>query len=1120
MTTRSQASSPGGKSNNAAATNNDAPATLSVLDLKSQLLSSMKKNGVLGNLKAQLRTQFLSELKSLAKEDGRGGPFDVNRHRGQKQNLRTRVLNTLFLEHLRSMGYKYSLSVFLPESGVNTSPPLSKLEILQVLNIRKGHAFYTKLASTLGEMKAPLLEQKTNGNNTLISAILEGLESSSTVHDSFTQTDDGNTPSERLLKRLDDVEYSYRQQQQLQATGQGSSASVEDRLIQYQRKVDRKAKEEIAAEIDRIKSVEIQQMKMEERAHHRATLEVELRRLQEEHQRQIKAMKDRKDFVEEQMRRREREMEKTSFDHRQQILKEIELNRLKEEDIQRSSELEKRSIELEKTRLDDMEKDFMRERKRFEADRAEWSRRCQSDMNQFKVDIRRQYQTREQDIEKKEQRLKDDRNAFIKEQANGRVVIAEAQGIKDELESARKTAQTASQKANGLALELGQAQEHLRIVANAANGDRDAHRKASELNESLTRQLAKIQQDMVDSRNQMHKQIDEKETLIRALGERLADEQSKNAQLQRKHGEEIRNIRSGQDDGIEKLQDSLRWKDNELISVKSEMNNRINSLQRDLDLLRPRVEEAETNLSIKETEIVELKSLLQKARLALDKVTQNSQEDSNNSRNNQIVLNDPNALLASLRKRRAGRVQEQTTLVPPPSQYLYMNRPPPMMYPPSWQAQPPNGPPQQQQQPPQQQQQQQQSNTGREKDNEMMKLKLEKLDEERKKRELAAEIEKQKMEEKFQKLKEEHEETLLKHEMAVINAKERSADIVEDSVKLLQQEKDKAARYRSEMKEMEEQLRQEKRNRNAVKAKSSPSPRKNNMANSNIQNNSTTFETPNLLKSTSPKVNKYSSKSPSPSSKVITKKKSPSPIKQKSAEDIQKEKDAHKEKMRQVRLEEKRKLEAARAQREKEKQLRLQKEAERKKQDELKAEKERLEQEKLEEERQKQLAEEARLKKEKEDREEALRKQKEMEEKERLKTAEQKAEELKKKKEEEEKQRLKEEGEKKLKDRMDEIRKSREMKKQREEEAAALKKMSAVSSPVQKEDSYGDDSWGSLPLDESGTNNKSGMGDNKKGDSSDAFDLSGMNDEDEIDEDEDMEVYEVGSDSADEEFEF
>ena len=43
---------------------------------------------------------------------------------------------------------------------------------------------------------------------------------------------------------------------------------------------------------------------------------------------------------------------------------------------------------------------------------------------------------------------------------------------------------------------------------------------------------------------------------------------------------------------------------------------------------------------------------------------------------------------------------------------------------------------------------------------------------------------------------------------------------------------------------------------------------------------------------------------------------------------------------------------------------------------------------------------------------------------------------------------------------------------------------------------------------------------NKKSDSSDGFDLSGMNDEDEIPEDDDMEVYEVGSDSPDDEYDF
>ena len=64
-------------------------------------------------------------------------------------------------------------------------------------------------------------------------------------------------------------------------------------------------------------------------------------------------------------------------------------------------------------------------------------RRCESD-RQFKVDIRRQYQSREQDLEKKEQRLKDDRRVR-EEQADGRVVIAEAQAIKDDLKGMRRS---------------------------------------------------------------------------------------------------------------------------------------------------------------------------------------------------------------------------------------------------------------------------------------------------------------------------------------------------------------------------------------------------------------------------------------------------------------------------------------------------------------------------------------------------------------------------------------------------------------------------------------------------------------------------------------------------------
>ena len=156
------------------------------------------------------------------------GGRPVRRQQHRESRLKNKGPDTLFLEHLRSMGYKYSLSVFLPESGVNTAPPLSKLEILQVLNIRKATRYTAR--GTLGELSHHFWTGARNRQNggQLISAILEGLESGSTLHDSFTQTDDGNSPSERLLKRLDDVDYAFRQQQRAQAVGEGTAASVED----------------------------------------------------------------------------------------------------------------------------------------------------------------------------------------------------------------------------------------------------------------------------------------------------------------------------------------------------------------------------------------------------------------------------------------------------------------------------------------------------------------------------------------------------------------------------------------------------------------------------------------------------------------------------------------------------------------------------------------------------------------------------------------------------------------------------------------------------------------------------------------------------------------------------
>ena len=84
------------------------------------------------------------------------------------------------------------------------------------------------------------------------------------------------------------------------------------------------------------------------------------------------------------------------------------------------------------------------------------------------------------------------------------------------------------------------------------------------------------------------------------------------------------------------------------------------------------MEEVETKLSVKESEIVELKNLLHKAHLLWIKL--HNKEDKNAKDSQTTVLNDPNALIASLRKRRADRVKDQAFA--PPSTYMW-SRPPP-----------------------------------------------------------------------------------------------------------------------------------------------------------------------------------------------------------------------------------------------------------------------------------------------------------------------------------------------------------------------------------------------------------------------------------------------------------
>ncbi len=132
------------------------PAQLSVDELKGQLLRAFQMDGSVGQLRAQLRRQFLLKLRQKQAGvtprvawGGGGSPtselpsstlpavtMDILRAKKSAPTLKHRALNAAIADYLRAMGYEFALSVFLPESG-SEEISMSPEEVLDALRLRE-----------------------------------------------------------------------------------------------------------------------------------------------------------------------------------------------------------------------------------------------------------------------------------------------------------------------------------------------------------------------------------------------------------------------------------------------------------------------------------------------------------------------------------------------------------------------------------------------------------------------------------------------------------------------------------------------------------------------------------------------------------------------------------------------------------------------------------------------------------------------------------------------------------------------------------------------------------------------------------------------------------------------
>jgi len=106
---------------------------------------------------------------------------------------------------------------------------------------------------------------------------------------------------------------------------------MEQRLLRFKKDFERRMKEEKASEIRRFKEFELSSMRLEEAEKYRRQKEADREELTKVHTQRLERLKQRERDTMERCKFKMKELEAAAYEHRQQVLRDMELIKQKED---------------------------------------------------------------------------------------------------------------------------------------------------------------------------------------------------------------------------------------------------------------------------------------------------------------------------------------------------------------------------------------------------------------------------------------------------------------------------------------------------------------------------------------------------------------------------------------------------------------------------------------------------------------------------------------------------------------------------------------------------------------------------------------------------------------------
>ncbi|XP_067300800.1 centriole and centriolar satellite protein ofd1 isoform X2 [Pseudorasbora parva] len=440
-------------------------------EMRQKLYQTFKSRGVLDTLKTQLRNQLIQDLQQPVRRAGSAHTHSVL----------VSACNSAIIDHLRSAGYQYTLSVFIPECGMSreqvkehtwrNTTVLSARDLLQLMKISPHMPLYKSLVSDI-----------QTGHMGFLMRLFTELTDQDFLRDrcdSSTQTTSISAHKESLVEKMQLIDEEY---EELRVRGD-RWGSVEAKLAEFRKEIQEQAQVELNTKLQHFMEVEMAKVKREEKESSRREI-VELRRdMERTYEMKSEALMSRERNAIERLHKQQEIEEKEIYAQRQAVLREIESVRSRETELKQRTEAFDKTCKLHEEKFKTVE-DLLRRRELSVKNMEDsFEHKLKSEIVKYQLELKDDYTKRTETLTEQEKRIKETlrlqkESAIIDAKAEEHERrLSEVNHLQMELDSARSQASLLAQQNkllreklenmsdySGLKREAQELQTHIRLL--------------------------------------------------------------------------------------------------------------------------------------------------------------------------------------------------------------------------------------------------------------------------------------------------------------------------------------------------------------------------------------------------------------------------------------------------------------------------------------------------------------------------------------------------------------------------------------------------------------------------------------------------------------------------------